>query len=200
MVLVKVVFSRYYKIMSSDTIYNYVERLSELLRGDSRLAGAEHGLQPVQLESLHYLSICNRYSDTPMGVTQYLGQTKGTVSQTLKVLEKKGLLIKAVDTNDKRILHLKITDKGKKLLTEIIPTGMFVAASKSLLAKKKKEVEQSLKELLTTLLQANNLKTFGICKSCRHNSKMEDAGYYCNLLEQPLTNDDVQLICKDHEN
>jgi DNA-binding MarR family transcriptional regulator len=52
-------------------------------------AGAAHGLQPVQLEVLNYLSSCNRYSDTPMAVTEYLGQTKGTVSQTIKTLEKK---------------------------------------------------------------------------------------------------------------
>ena len=86
--------------MNTNHIYDYVERLSELLKIDSRQAGAEHGIQPVQLEVLHYLSICNRYSDTPMAVTEYLGQTKGTVSQTLKVLEKKSLLTKRFDKGD----------------------------------------------------------------------------------------------------
>ena len=80
--------------MKTNQIYDYVERLSELLRVDARQKGAEHGLLPVQLEVLHYLSICNQYSDTPMAVTEYLGQTKGTVSQTLKVLENKALLVK----------------------------------------------------------------------------------------------------------
>ena len=78
--LVELVFSRYYKGVNSNLIYDYVERLSELLRVDARRAGAAHGLLPVQLEALHYLSICNCYSDTPMAVTEYLGQTKGTVS------------------------------------------------------------------------------------------------------------------------
>jgi DNA-binding MarR family transcriptional regulator len=83
--------------VESKLTYDYVERLSELLRIDSRQAGADHGLQPVQLEALHYLSICNRYSDTPAAVTESLGQTKGTVSKTLRVLKRKGLLSKQLD-------------------------------------------------------------------------------------------------------
>ena len=142
--LVRKVFSRYYICMKSNLIYDYVERLSELLRVDSRQAGAEHGLQPVQLEALHYLSICNRYSDTPMAVTEYLGQTKGTVSQTLKVLERKGLLSKQRDKNDKRISHLKVSSKGKRLLNKTIPTTMFIKACEILSDKTQSEIVTSL--------------------------------------------------------
>ena len=182
--------------MKSNQIYDYVERLGELLRVDSRQAGTKHGLQPVQIEVLHYLSICNRYSDTPMAVTEYLGLTKGTVSQTLKVLEKKELLSKQLDENDKRISHLKLSTKGKDLLNKIIPTAMFVSACELLSDKKQSEIASSLKQLLITLLQANDLKTFGVCSSCRYNSKTEDGGYFCRLVEQPLSVDDIQLICR----
>jgi hypothetical protein len=57
-----------------------VGRLASPVRNEARQALAEHGLQPVQFEALHYLTRCNRYSDTPMAVTEFLGQTKGTVS------------------------------------------------------------------------------------------------------------------------
>lgn len=185
--------------MKSNLIYDYVERLSELLRIDSRKAGAAHGLQPVQLEVLHYLTICNQYSDTPMAVTEYLGQTKGTVSQTLKVLEKKELLSKQLDKNDKRIYHLKVTIKGKRLLNKTIPTTMFVNACEEISDKKQSEIEASLQQLVITLLQSNNMKTFGVCSSCRHNSKTEDDGYFCNLVQQPLTDNEIHLICREHE-
>ena len=197
--LVKKVFSRYYVDMKSNHIYDYVERLSELLRIDSRKAGAAFGLQPVQLEVLHYLSICNRYSDTSMAVTEYLGQTKGTVSQTLKVLERKGLLSKQLDENDKRISHLQVSSKGKRLLNNTIPTTLFVKACEVLSDKKQSEIVSSLKQLLITLLQANKMKTFGVCHSCRYNGKTEDGGYFCNLVQQPLSADDIQLICREHK-
>jgi len=185
--------------MKSNHIYDYVERLGELLRIDSRQAGADHGLQPVQLEVLHYLSICNRYSDTPMAVTEYLGLTKGTVSQTLKVLEKKKFLSKHPDENDKRIFHLRLSAKGAKLLNKTIPTTMFVNACKALPDNKQLEIASSLKQLLVTLLEANELKTFGVCHSCRYNSNTDDGDYFCELVEQSLSVDDIQLICREHE-
>ena len=93
-----------------------LERITGLLRNERRQLLASHGLQPVQFEALNYLAHCNRYSDTPMAVTEYLGQTKGTVSQTLKVLENKGLIVKIGDDKDKRVSHLKLTEAGKSLI------------------------------------------------------------------------------------
>ncbi|WP_428095685.1 MarR family winged helix-turn-helix transcriptional regulator [Candidatus Thioglobus sp.] len=186
--------------MKTNNIYDYVERLNNLLRADSRQAIAAHGLQPVQLEVLHYLSTCNHYSDTPMAVTEYLGQTKGTVSQTIKVLEKKGLIRKYSDKNDKRIYHLKVSATGKNLLIKTIPTAMFANACEVLPDKKKLEILDSLKQLLTTVLQINNIKTFGVCHTCRYNGKTKDDGYFCNLVQQPLTVNDVDLICREHKN
>lgn len=197
--LVKKVFSRYYISMASTLIYDYVERLSELLRVDSRQAGAEYGLQPVQLEMLHYLSICNRFSDTPMAVTEYLGQTKGTVSQTLKVLEKKGLLVKQPDLADKRIAHLSVTPEGKKLIGSSIPTPMFIKACEGLADEIQADIEGALSHLLTTLLQANNMKSFGVCRTCRYNDRLDDGNHFCSLVQLPLSMEDIQLICREHE-
>jgi len=186
--------------MKTDTIYGYVERLSEILRIDARQAVAKHGLQPIQLEILHYLSISNQFSDTLMAVTEYLGQTKGTVSQTLKVLENKALLIKFQDKNDKRITHLKVSASGKRLLNNTIPTSLFVKAGEELSDTKQSEIAASLKLLLTTLLQASEMKTFGLCHTCQHNSKTKDGSYFCNLVQQPLTVDNTLLICREHKN
>lgn len=185
--------------MKSNGIYDHVERLSELLRVDSRQAGAEHGIQPIQLEVLHYLSICNRYSDTPMAVTEYLGQTKGTVSQTLKLLESKGLLSKIPDQQDRRVAHLKISPEGKALLQQTIPSPMFIKACESLSDEKQSEIVSTLKELLLTLLQENRMKTFGVCGTCRYNTKAKNGEFFCDLVKQPLTNNDVTLICREHE-
>lgn len=185
--------------MKSNGIYDHVERLSELLRVDSRQAGAKHGLQPIQLEVLHYLSACNRYSDTPMAVTEYLGQTKGTVSQTLKLLESKGLLSKIPDQQDRRVSHLKISPEGKALLQQTIPSPMFIRACESLSDEKQSEIVSTLKELLLTLLQENRMKTFGVCGTCRYNTKAENEEFFCDLVKQPLTNNDITLICREHE-
>ena len=39
-----------------------------LVRADVRAVCHASGVRPVQLEALHYLTQCNRYSDTPQAV------------------------------------------------------------------------------------------------------------------------------------
>lgn len=186
--------------MNEKLIYRYVERLGELIKVGARQAGAELGLQPIQLEVLHYLSVCNQYSDTPMAVTEYLGQTKGTVSQTLKVLEKKELIRKEADASDKRVTHLKVTVIGQQLIDNRIPTKLFLDACTHLSPQHQVEIAGALKHLLTSIIQSNNMKSFGVCSACRYNKKSEDGSYFCNLVKAPLLVHDIQLICREHEN
>ncbi|MDC0661391.1 MarR family winged helix-turn-helix transcriptional regulator [Marinobacter sp. SS21] len=185
--------------MNATPIYDLVERLGELLRVGARQSLNEFGLQPIQLEVLHYLSLCNRFSNTPMAVTEYLGQTKGTVSQTLKVLEKKALIEKVPDAGDKRVVHLEVTEQGRDLLAGVIPGPLFNAACSNLSADQQQQIQQSLQLLLTQLLKANGMKPFGQCQSCRHNRTDDDGQFYCGLVQQPLSERDVLLICKEHE-
>ena len=75
-----------------------IERIGRLLSTDAHAGG----LLPVQWEALRYLGRANRFSRTPAALTAYLGLTKGTVSQTVHVLEAKGLVTKQVDPADRR--------------------------------------------------------------------------------------------------
>ncbi|MCA9453857.1 MAG: MarR family transcriptional regulator, partial [Nitrospira sp.] len=102
--------------MSAQEANDVLERLCNLQRMEARAFGLRYGLQPVQMEALTYLTQCNRYSNTPQAVAEYLGLTKGTVSQSLKVLEQKGFLRKEADHEDKRIVRLAPTTKGSNLV------------------------------------------------------------------------------------
>jgi len=180
--------------MNTHTIYQYVERLSELLRVDLRLAGSSQNLQPVQIEVLHYLSMCNRYSDTPMSVTEYLGQTKGSVSQTIKVLESKALIRKQIDKKDKRLLHLLVTNKGRRVLERCIPSPVFEQTCESFTALKQVAIAEALKQLVDAVQQTSQMKNFGVCHECSHILQTDQP--YCQLLEQPLTESDAEKICR----
>ncbi len=184
--------------MSTEQIHVYIERLANLLRNEMRRAGAEYGLQPVQIEALHYLSICNRYSDTPMGVTEYLGQTKGTISQTLNVLERKGFLTKKTDAKDKRIIRLRLSQAGRKLLRKAIPSAQLSNACKHLGARSQAEISAALLQLLRALQRANGMQSFGVCHTC-HYHRVLDGGFMCGLTHEPLSAAETQLICREHE-
>ena len=175
-----------------------LERLNNLLRMEVRTFGLKYGLQPVQIEALTYLTRCNRYSDTPQAVTEFLGLTKGTVSQSLKVLEEKGLLRKQQDRDDKRITHLAVTAKGRKLIEQAFPAKSLEAALAKTNSVQGKKLEETLRSLLHEMQQQHGRKTFAACHTCRFNERQKK-GYVCGLTKESLSERDIQLICREHE-
>ncbi len=184
--------------MKDDLIYGYIERLAALFRADARRAGGGKRLQPVQLEALHYLSICNRYSNTPAAVAEFLGLTKGTVSQTLRILQADHLIEKEIDQKDRRIVHLSPTERGRELVTRSIPPQRLQNAIGQLSEHTQDNIANALNLLLHNLQQANELKTFGLCKTCRYLRTEADQVHRCGLTEEHLHEDDTGKICREH--
>jgi DNA-binding MarR family transcriptional regulator len=175
-----------------------LERLANLLRAEARRSGAAYGLQPVQLDALNYLAMCNRYSNTPLAVAEYLGLTKGTVSQTLNVLEARGLISKTADAEDKRQVRLKITTTGVAVLRDGIPAPLLAAACSSISEVEREQVLSGLRTLLLACQRANNFKAFGACHTCRYNQRIAEGDYFCGLTQEPLSTGEVNLICREH--
>ena len=83
---------RYISAMSTTLLI--LERMGALIHQSVRDDAARHGLQPIHVQVLGYLTRANHYSDLPIAVSEFFGITRGTVSQTLTLLEGKGLLTK----------------------------------------------------------------------------------------------------------
>ena len=66
-------------------------------------------------------------------------------------------------------------------------------------AKAQRQIEQSLATLLLSVQKAGGCKTFGVCHTCRFNRDEGDGSYYCELVRAKLSEADVQLICREHE-
>ena len=181
-----------------DKLQRNLERISSLLRNELREALIPYGLQPVQFEVLDYIGRCNRYSDTPMAVTEYLGQTKGSVSQTLKVLERNELIEKSPDSKDGRLVHLSLTAGGRHLLRKAYPSSVLNKSLPALDSKQIHELNDTLVELLRTLQAQNNRRSFGQCFSCEHHIKEGRDRFQCGLTGEPLSNTDIELICREH--
>jgi DNA-binding MarR family transcriptional regulator len=184
--------------MSMLEIHQFLERLSNLIRSQARRTSDTINLQPVHLNALYYLSICNRYSDTLLALSEYLGQTKGTTSQTVKLLEERRLITKRPDRVDGRVSHLKLTAVGKKIVLNSWPSPILKAAEDAFPVEQQDALRDHLKDLLHTCQTVNEQKTFSVCHSCRHNEKRAD-GYFCCLTQEPLSAEDVTQICREHE-
>ncbi len=185
--------------MKTDQVYQYLERIANLLRTDTRRSMVEKGLQPVQLEALHYLSHCNRYSNTPAAVADFLGLTKGTVSQTLGLLENVGMIEKLPDHKDRRVVHLKLTSRGDKVIAETIPPKSLQMALEKMPEAEQGSIVKALDKILRAMQEANQLRTFGVCKSCRHHLIETDDQHRCGLTGELLQNEGIDKICREHE-
>lgn len=181
--------------ISGEKIALPFERLSRLMRA------AEHdgGLNPAQWEALRYLARANRFSNSPGALTRYLGATKGTISQTVIALERKGYIVKSARSGEKRSVELKLTANGEDVLKKD-PWATLAAAAEELGGKTKRRLAKGLRELLDGELKRGKHPSFGQCASCRYfREKGEGNGHYCMLLETSLTVDDSRRICVEHE-
>ncbi len=173
-----------------------LERLGRLLQNDAHW----HGLKPTQWEALRYLGRANRFSRSPRALTAYLGMTKGTVSQTLAALERKGLIRKEPVPKDRRNVRLEITRQGRSLLNKD-PLSKFEMAAGNLRAKERAGLESGLRSLLTEALEQHGGKPFGACSLCRYFREDDEQGkpHRCALLDEPLSAADGKLICVEQE-
>ena len=195
--IVKTLSTRYHWEVRFEPVADTLERLCTLLRVDARQRGLPHGLRPVQIEVLLYLARCNRYSDTPQAVAEFFGSTKGTTSQTLKVLEREGLLTKRTDEKDRRVVRLRLTSAGRGLAEELaIPPALKDALDQPSVPSER--LAEDLRQLLVGMQRSAGHKTFGTCHTCRF-FREDPPAFRCGLTSEPLTPGDSMLICREHE-
>ena len=128
--------------------------------------GYAKGLNPAQWDALRYLGMANRYSRTPGALTAFLGCTRGTVSQTLKSLETRGLIHKQRATCDGRSVWLEVTPAGREVLESDPACVIRQAIARSGLGDER--AADLLEALVRGLVETCDLKTFGPCHDCGH--------------------------------
>jgi DNA-binding MarR family transcriptional regulator len=180
------------------TIVWPLERLARLMRAREH----DDGLNPAQWEALRFLSRANRFSNSPGALTRYLGATKGTVSQTLIALERKGYIARALREGGRKSISLSLTAKGVDALTRD-PWADLARAAEDLGGKTKRRLQRGLAELLEQELGRSGVASFGVCSTCRffrERGRSDDANgpHLCMAFEAALSEADVSRICHEH--
>lgn len=176
-----------------------VERLGNLMRAELRKAGSDESLQPVHLHALIYLSRANRYSNTPQALADYLGLTKGTVSQTLLLLDRRGLIERFEDDIDRRVVRLRLSSAGEQFLAEAQPTLAWQNATRNISPNRIRNATSALRETLSTLLEDNEGTLFGECSSCSWCQKLSQRISRCGRMGDRLSGPETRRICRLYE-
>ena len=176
-----------------------LERLSRLMRA----AEFGDGLNPAQWEALRFLARANRFSNSPGALTRYLGATKGTISQTVKALERKRLIEKTERPGERRSVVLRLTPAGRDMMIKDPWTGLARSCD-ALGGKTRRRMDRGLADMLAQEITRRMDPSFGSCGSCRFwraDARSEDARgpHLCMLFDESLSATETGQVCIAHE-
>lgn len=161
--------------------------------------GFSGGLNPAQWAALRYFGRANRFSRAVSAFAEFQGTTRGTASQTVKSLVKKGYLTREPAPGDRRSFRLELTAEGRRLL-EDDPFQELAGIAGSLTPAQRSNLAQGLDIILDRILTRRGQPRFGVCACCCHLRLDACRGHplgphECGLLSEPLGEPEIGEIC-----
>ena len=176
-----------------------LERISEVFK----ILLWEHakviGLSPIQIQILifiayHKIELCN-----VSHLAKEFNITKPTVSDAIRVLDKKKYIIKDYSLSDGRSYSILLSDLGKRTVSE---TENFANPIENQLKKIEtvdlENLFESLSKLIYQLNSSGILTIQRTCFGCKFYDKSRNKNY-CNLMEKELLTSDIRLDCPEYK-
>lgn len=176
-----------------------LERVGESFRVMLWEQAKEHGLSPIQVQCLIFVNTHDESKATVTYLAKEFNVTKATMSDVVRVLTEKKLMVKKDNKEDTRAQVLKLTPQGKKVAAA---TGGFanvlLKQIGALTDRQKTGLKTILLDLIHTLYKENIITMQRMCFTCTHFSSANNK-HFCNLLQITLTPDHLRLDCPEHE-
>jgi DNA-binding MarR family transcriptional regulator len=199
------IVSTRYHLHVLETMPTLEQTVAELVEQLGRCACSQAfsaGMNPAQWAALRYFERANRFSRTVSAFAQYHGTTRGTASQTIRALVKKGYLRRLPAKHDQRSFRLDVTETAQQALGSD-PFGEFVSAASALPAAQCSALAGGLRAMLDRIMEKRARRPFGVCTSCEHLRAVDaehpgSCGHHCRLQDELLGHQELGMICADH--
>jgi DNA-binding MarR family transcriptional regulator len=183
-----------YKIVAA------LEKIAEVFRVLLWTEAKEHKLSPIQMQLLIFIKYHNSDKQRRIAsMAREFNLTKATISDSIKVLEQKGLIKRTDDAFDSRSFNFSLTDQGMKLTGMIenftLPLDGAIA---TLSPQQKDQFLMSLLDLIFRLNQTGIISTQRMCYSCFYYRGDMQQNHFCNLMQKPLAVDELRIECPEH--
>ncbi len=175
-----------------------VERLGRALRAARQQTSTHHG---VSLLGLGIVETLADQRPRPVGgLAAELDVSQPTVSDAIDALERRDLVRRQRDPEDKRRIIVTLTKAGTALASD---TAAQLASLVATEAGTDADRATALRVLLGEIarLQAAGVITINrSCLTCRHfRNGTQRSAARCLLLDSPLPDSDLRVDCPDHE-
>jgi DNA-binding MarR family transcriptional regulator len=176
-----------------------LERISEAFRVLLWNESKENSLSPIQIQLLIFIQFHAQEKCKVGYLADEFNMTKATISDSVRVLLAKDLVIKETDPNDTRSYTLSLTTKGK----QIAEKASFFASSiekpiEKLLEEQKTVILNGLLQMIYDLNKAGIITIQRMCFTCSFYNGTNGI-HYCNLLKTKLAESEIRVDCPEHE-
>jgi DNA-binding MarR family transcriptional regulator len=183
----------------SSKIVAGLERISEVFKVLLWEKAKLIGLSPIQIQILIFIAFHNQKLCRVSRLAKEFNVTKPTISDAVRVLDKKGLVSKDISSSDSRSYSLQLTELGR---TSVKETSDFAHPIQQQIAKfnddKLESLFSTICELIYKLNRSGILRVQRTCYACTFYKK-NNGKDYCNLLQRELLNNDIRLDCPEFE-
>lgn len=183
----------------SSKIVAGLERISEVFKVLLWQKAKWVGLSPIQIQILIFVAFHKPELCKVSYLAKEFNVTKPTISDAVRVLDKKGMVSKDFSSCDSRSYSLRLTELGTNLVREThdfaIPLEKQINALET---DEQKALFSTLSELIYKLNRNGILTVQRTCFGCRFYGKNKGTDY-CNLLQKKLTTTEIRLDCPEFE-
>ena len=131
---------------------HYIRRLHQISVAIFLQETEPHGVTPVQYAALQ--TVNNQPGVDQRTLARAIGLDTSTVAGVVDRLESRGLLLRNASAEDRRVRQLTLTDEGRQLLQETIPS--MLRAQQLILQPLPKKEQAEFMRLLRQLVDQNN--------------------------------------------
>ncbi len=175
------------------------DRIADLLVHVGRAARSEESrsdLTATQWACLRFFAAANGSTRTPSGFACFQATTRGTASQIIKSLERRGLIQRHRSVRDRRSVRFDLTETGRATLQRD-PLGDLIHAIDRLDWTERAPFLSTLSRLASVLSGLRNVPAFGTCRDCSHFTPKGDHGY-CACMAETLSIEEIDKLCASH--
>ncbi|MCC5940343.1 MAG: winged helix-turn-helix transcriptional regulator [Balneolaceae bacterium] len=178
-----------------------LERISQAFRVLLWRESKEYSLSPIQVQLLIFLLHHSEEKRKISYLADEFNMTKATISDSIKVLEKKKLITKEPEPNDSRSYVIHLTSEGSKTAQEnSLFTNEIRTPIDMLSADDKENLLLSLLNIIRHLNRTGVITIQRMCMTCKHYETTDNGKqHFCKLLNQKLLNTELRTDCPEHE-
>lgn len=176
-----------------------LEKISETFRVLLWNHAKNQELSPIQLQLLVFLKFHPDEARRKVAaLSKEFNLSKPTISDSVKTLERKGLICRTIDDDDARSNTLHLTPKGLELTTSVENYSAPLDGAVSALSEKERALLfLSILHITYDLGEAGIISGQRMCFRCKWYTGDKKSQHYCQRWQKEMMQHDLQVECPE---